>query len=119
MLNLFFEGRLGCFQPVTYLTRRDLYVIRPMIYIPEKDIRYFVSHAKIPVVKSTCPADGNTQRAEMHQLISQLERTYPGLRYRIYGAIQRGELDGFHTPISKRMKGSAAYEDRAEQDESL
>ncbi len=119
MLNLFFEGRLGCFQPVTYLSRRDLYVIRPMIYIPEKDIRYFVSHASLPVVKSTCPADGNTQRAQMHKLLSQLERTCPGLRYRIYGAIQRGELDGFHLPVNNRMKGSTAYREDAGADETF
>ena len=109
MLNLFFEGRLGCFQPVTYLSRRGLRVIRPMIYMPEKDIRYFASHAALPVVKSTCPADGNTERAEMHRLIGGLEQTYPGLRYRIFGAVQRGELDGFHPPRTGRMRSVSDY----------
>ncbi len=109
MLNLFFEGRLGCFQPVTYLSRRGLRVIRPMIYMPEKDIRYFASHAALPVVKSTCPADGNTERAEMHRLIGGLEKTYPGLRYRIFGAVQRGELDGFHPPRTGRMRSVSDY----------
>ena len=109
MLNLFFEGRIGCFQPVTYLSRKDLRLIRPMIYMPEKDVRYFASHAQLPVVKSTCPADGNTERAEMQKLIMSLERKYPGLRYRIFGAIQRGEIDGFHPPRSGRMAGSADY----------
>jgi tRNA(Ile)-lysidine synthase TilS/MesJ len=109
MLNLFFEGRIGCFQPVTYLSRRDITLIRPMIYMPEKDVRYFASHAALPVAKSTCPADGNTQRAEMQKLISSLERTYPGLRYRIFGAIQRGEIDGFHLPGTGRMPGEKDY----------
>ena len=62
MLNLFFEGRIGCFQPVTYLSRKDITLIRPMIYMPEKDVRYFATHSELPVVKSTCPADGNTER---------------------------------------------------------
>lgn len=109
MLNLFFEGRIGCFQPVTYLSRRDITLIRPMVYMPEKDVRYFASHADLPVVKSSCPADGNTQRAEMQKLLSGLERTYPGLRYRIFGAIQRGEIDGFHLPGKGRMPGEKDY----------
>lgn len=115
MLNLFFEGRIGCFQPVTYLSRRDITLIRPMIYMPEKDVRYFASHAALPVAKSTCPADGNTQRAEMQKLISSLERAYPGLRYRIFGAIQRGEIDGFHLPGTGRMPGEKDYAQDSEE----
>ena len=112
MLNLFFEGRIGCFSPVSYLSRTDLRLIRPMIYMPEKDVRYFASHAELPVVKSTCPADGNTERAEMQKLLSGLERTYPGLRYRIFGAIQRGEVDGF-----KPVGGMTGIKDCAPEDE--
>ncbi len=95
MLNLFFEGRLGCFRPVTYLSRKDLTLIRPLIYAPEKSIRYFVSKNDLPIIESQCKADKNTQREEMKKLLSSLERNNKGLRYRIYGAIQRGELDGF------------------------
>lgn len=95
MLNLFFEGRIGCFQPVTYLTRAKLRLIRPLLYMPEKDVRYFANKEKLPVVKSPCPADGNTERAEMKQLLTDLEHRYKGLRYRLFGAIQRGEVDGF------------------------
>lgn len=95
MLNLFFEGRIGCFQPVTYLTRTELRLIRPLLYMPEKDVRYFANKEKLPVIKSPCPADGNTERAEMKQLLTDLEHRYKGLRYRLFGAIQRGEVDGF------------------------
>lgn len=108
MLNLFFEGRLGCFQPVTYLSRMDLRVIRPMIYMPEKDVRYFAKCAELPVVKSPCPADGNTQREEMKQLLAKLDRENKGLRYRIFGAIQKGEIDGFK-PVGN-MQGIKNYE---------
>ena len=73
MLNLFFEGRIGCFQPVTYLTRTELRLIRPLLYMPEKDVRYFANKEKLPVIKSPCPADGNTERAEMKQLLTDLE----------------------------------------------
>lgn len=95
MLNLFFEGRIGCFRPVTYLSRMDVTVIRPMIYMPEKDVRAYASAASLPVTKSLCPADGNTQREEMKELLQALDKTNKGLKYRIFGAIQRGEIDGW------------------------
>ena len=109
MLNLFFEGRIGCFSPVTYLSRVGLKLIRPMLYMPEKDVRYFAAKAELPVVQSPCPADGNTQREEIHQLIAELDRKHKGLRYRIFGAIQRGEIDGFRE--MGKMQGIKSYED--------
>jgi tRNA(Ile)-lysidine synthase TilS/MesJ len=103
MLNLFYEGRLGCFQPVTYLSRIDLHVIRPLIYMPEKDVRYFANKVSLPVISSPCPADKNTERENMKQLLASIEKENKGLRYRIFGAIQRGEIDGFKT--MGRMQG--------------
>ncbi len=107
MLNLFYEGRIGCFQPVTYLSRIDLHLIRPMIYMPEKDVKYFTSKVDLPVIKSPCPADGNTKREDMNKLLSSLDRENKGLKYRIFGAIQRGEVDGFKN--FGRMQGVKEY----------
>jgi tRNA(Ile)-lysidine synthase TilS/MesJ len=95
MLNLFYEGRLGCFSPVTYLDRTDITVIRPLIYAPEKDIRYFAADAALPVVESRCPADGETERESMKKLLADLERNNKGLRHRIFGAMQKSGLDGY------------------------
>ncbi len=107
MLNLFYEGRIGCFQPVTYLTQTGITLIRPMLYMPEKDVRYFAGKNTLPVVKSSCPADGNTEREEMKQLLRSLEKENKGLRYKIFGAIQRGEVDGFK--YISRMQGIKEY----------
>ncbi len=107
MLNLFFEGRLGCFSPVTYLSRVGIKLIRPMIYMPEKDVKEFTVKNSLPVITSPCPADKNTQREEMKQLLRTLERENKGLRYRIFGAIARGELDGFSD--KGRMEGIKKY----------
>lgn len=97
MLNLFHEGRLGCFSPVTYLSRRDLTLIRPLLYAQEKDVRYYVKRADppLPVMKSPCPEDGETERETMKVMLRDLERKYPGLRHRIFGALCKGEIDGF------------------------
>lgn len=96
MMNLFNEGRLGCFSPVTYLDRRDITVIRPLIYTPEKDIRYFSGKAELPIIESPCPADRDSERARMKEILREFSKDYKGLKYRIFGAMQRAELDGFH-----------------------
>ncbi len=113
MLNLFYEGRLGCFSPVTYLSRMDIKLIRPMIYMPEKDVREFARKNELPVIPSPCPADKNTRREEMKQLLHALERQNKGLRYRIFGAITRGELDGFRE--FGRMDGIKQYSDEDDE----
>ena len=110
MLNLFYEGRLGCFQPVTYLSRIDLRLIRPLIYMPEKDVRYFASKTELPVIKSPCPADKNTERERMKELLHNLERENKGLRYRIFGAMQRANIDGFRE-IGRMIGGMGNYEE--------
>lgn len=96
VLNLFFEGRIGCFSPVSYLSRSDLYLIRPLLYAQEKDIAYFMRHASLPIVESACPENRNTERENIKKLLLKLEKDYPGLRHRLFGALCRGEIDGFH-----------------------
>ncbi len=95
MLNLFYEGRIGCFSPVSYLSRKDLTLIRPMIYMPEKTIREFSKKVDLPIIESPCPADKNSERANMKALLSTLERDSRGLKTRIFGAIARASVDGF------------------------
>jgi tRNA(Ile)-lysidine synthase TilS/MesJ len=94
-MNLFSCGRLGCFQPVTYLSRKDITMIRPLLYAEEKDTVRVCDKLELPVIKSNCPADGNTNREEMKQLIATLNRTYSGLAVKTIGAIERRNLDGW------------------------
>ena len=96
MLNLFFEGRFGSFSPITYLSKKDLVMIRPLIYTHEKEIKSFARKASLPVVESPCPADGNTERANMKEYLGDFDRRHRGLYERLVGALERGEVDGWH-----------------------
>ena len=95
MMNLLNEARIGCFSPVTYLSRKDLTMIRPMVFARESDCARVVRRGGLPVVKSRCPADGVTERAHMKQLLTALEKDYGDVRQKILGAMQRGSLNGF------------------------
>ena len=95
MMNLFFEGRLGCFSPKSYLSNRQITLIRPLLYATEKDVQYFSNKRQLPVIKSLCPEDHATERENMKKLLAELERGNKGLRHRIFGAMCKGEIDGF------------------------
>ena len=95
MMNLFFEGRIGCFSPKSYLSNRKITLIRPLLYATEKDVEYFTRRRRIPVVKSLCPEDHATEREHMKQLLATLERENKGLKHRIFHAMCRSEIDGF------------------------
>lgn len=95
MMNLFFEGRIGCFSPKSYLSNRRITLIRPLIYAQEKDVRYFARRQALPVTESLCPEDHATEREKMKQLLHTLERENEGLRHRIFHAMCKSEVDGF------------------------
>ena len=89
LMSLIYEGRLSCFQPVTYLDRTGVTQIRPLLYLTESMVRRFAQEEKLPIVENRCPADKNTKREETKQLIAQLRQTYPDIKERIFGAMQR------------------------------
>ena len=95
LMNLLFEGRIGCFQPVTYLNRTGVTQIRPLLYCREDEIRRTVERLRLPVVHNPCPADGSSRRQEIKELIGQLEKTYPDLKQKLFGSIQRYPLYGW------------------------
>ena len=94
-LSLIYEGRLSCFQPVTYLSRKDLTMIRPMVMAEESMISAAVRHEGLPVVKSKCPADGNTNREKTKEWIRMMDKESKGFKKRLYGALERGHISGF------------------------
>ena len=92
VMSLLFEGRISCFQPVTNLDRTGIVQIRPLLYIHEKTVDNFAQRENLPVLTNRCPVDKTTKREEVKQLIFQLSQTYPDLKERIFGAMQRYPL---------------------------
>ncbi|HHU74019.1 MAG TPA: tRNA 2-thiocytidine biosynthesis protein TtcA [Clostridiales bacterium] len=96
IMSLIYEGRFHCFAPVTYLDRSDITLIRPLIYVEEEEIKKFQNRYSLPVVKNPCPVDGYTKREYAKQLIKQLQSESPGLRERLFHAIQTGNIKGWN-----------------------
>jgi tRNA(Ile)-lysidine synthase TilS/MesJ len=87
LMSLLYEGRLRTFTPVTYLERTGVTLIRPLILLPEKEIKAAVRRHDIPVAKNPCPASGQTKREETKRLLAQISANNPYARERMLTAI--------------------------------
>lgn len=92
LLNLFYAGRIDTFLPVTELTKTGITVIRPFLYVQEKELVYFANKNPMPVCPSGCPADKHTSREDVKGLIKALARENPDIKAKIFGAILRSGL---------------------------
>lgn len=95
LMNLFQNGTVGCFSPVTYMSRKDITVIRPLVLLREREITAAARRLALPVVKSRCPVDGHTNRQRTKELLFTLSRTYQDLPERITGAMTRAHINGW------------------------
>ncbi len=89
-LSLFYEGRLNCFSPVTYLSRTDINVIRPFIYTSEGDIKGYARRTNLPIVHNPCPMDGASKRNDIKTFVNEKEALDHSFKTRMMHAIQTG-----------------------------
>ena len=93
LMSLLFEGRIGCFEPVTYLDRTGVTQIRPMLYLTEGMVRTFAAEHDLPVVHNPCPADKHTKRQEIKELIRTLKQRNPDVEAHIFRSVENVNLD--------------------------
>lgn len=94
-MNLWREGRIGCFSPKMYLSRKDITCIRPMVLATEAEVIRAVNSLKLPIVKSSCPADGVTERQQMKEYVRSMVHKDPAFRQKMLGALQKSGVDGW------------------------
>ena len=97
LMSLIYEGRIHTFSPVTYLEKSEITLIRPLIYVEEVNVIGFVNKYNLPVVKSPCPADGNTKREYVTNLLQTMNYENPGVKNRMFTAILEGDISGLHS----------------------
>ncbi len=88
LLKLFFEGNIDSFKPVSWLSNMEITVIRPLIYVKENEVIRYANYATLPIITSTCPADGYTKRQDMKEILAAIEKLSPGCKDRALSALQ-------------------------------
>ena len=86
-LSLIYESRLNTFGPVTHLSRKDVTVIRPLVFLPEKYALSTARRLELPICKPNCPIAGDTKREEMKEVIQYFTRFVPNPEERFMNAI--------------------------------
>lgn len=109
-LSMIYEGRFYSFSPVTELTGTNLTVIRPMIYVPEVNVKGFQNKYRLPVVKSACPADGSTRREYAKELVRSINRENPGAKKQMFHAIVNGRIEGWPSPKQRKGRTDERHE---------
>lgn len=103
VMNLFHEGRVGCFSPLTYLSKKEIFVIRPMVFAPENAVKRAAKHENLQIVKSKCPADGHTSRERAKDFLAERERDDKGFTDRIFGAMRRSGVSGWGETTERKV----------------
>ncbi len=93
LMSLFYEGRFHTFHPCTPMSRTGITVIRPLVYLPESHVKHMAKVLDLPVISSPCPANGQTQRAEMKELLRSLRQRFPDANERFLHALQQDHYD--------------------------
>ena len=91
IMTMFYEGRVNCFSPKSYMEKYNLSIIRPMVYIDEYMIRKHVKDNGYPIIKNPCIADGHTKRQEVKELIKNLQGTFPNLKEKLFSSLNNSE----------------------------
>ncbi len=95
LMSMFYEGRLNTFSPITYLSKKNIYVIRPLAYSYEKDVRYYININKLITINNPCTVDGKTTRSDIRQLIRNMSLENPHYRANLFGVIKRNHISGW------------------------
>ncbi|HOG01790.1 MAG TPA: tRNA 2-thiocytidine biosynthesis TtcA family protein [Clostridia bacterium] len=106
-MSLLYESRLNTFGPVTYLGRKEVTVIRPLVFLPEKIALSVAKRLELPIRKPNCPVAGHTKREEMKDVIRYFTTLVPDADERIMNAIadthKYGMWDRLRLPPRDRM----------------
>lgn len=94
-MNFLFHGKMASFEPISYLTKTEISLIRPLLYLQEREIIRLVKREELPVIFNPCPVDKKTKREEIKKLVSSLSETYPDIREKFIMGMEQGTIEDF------------------------
>jgi tRNA 2-thiocytidine biosynthesis protein TtcA len=88
-LNMFFGGKLKGMPPKLVSDDGRHIVIRPLAYVPEKDLVRWAAHRQFPIIPCTlCGSQENLQRKQVAAMLQEWDRKFPGRVQNMLTALQ-------------------------------
>ncbi|HLU00925.1 MAG TPA: tRNA 2-thiocytidine(32) synthetase TtcA [Burkholderiaceae bacterium] len=89
-LNLFYGGRMKAMPPKLQSDDGKHIVIRPLAYVPEKDLIAYAELKKFPIIPcNLCGSQENLKRKEVTRMIADWDKRFPGRSWNVFGALSR------------------------------
>lgn len=89
LLNLFYQGKLTTMYPRVSFFGGKLTVIRPLAYVPEKEIVRYAKIAGFPPPPAACPTGNQSKRALMREVLRTVEKDAPKAKVHLWRAVER------------------------------
>ncbi len=88
LLNVLFSGSSREMPPCYFSKQHRIKVIRPLVYVSEKDIIEFTDKEKIPITHFSCGISKETvlQRHRLKAILNDLEKDFPEVKNSVLGA---------------------------------
>ena len=93
LMNLIFQGSFSTIPPLLQMEKMPIEMIRPLCLIEEKDVERYAELSDYQKQEKLCPLEKVSSRAEVKELLKQLEKFNPNVRDSIYGAMENIKLD--------------------------
>ena len=98
-LNLFFGGRLKAMAPKLRSEDGRHIVIRPLAYVPERDIARYAAARGFPIIPcNLCGSQQNLQQVQVKRMLAEWEREHPGRIESLFSALRNVEPETLADP---------------------
>lgn len=94
-MNLFMCGQINCFKPITYFSRQQIYLIRPLIFVLEEQIKKVLKRLNYIPIKNLCPKDRDSYRQTIKNFLNNQEKNDKGFKKRIFNAMRKNGKNGW------------------------
>ncbi|MDQ2711959.1 MAG: PP-loop domain-containing protein [Acidobacteriota bacterium] len=89
--NAMFTGRISALPAITWSSKRDFRLIRPLVYVTEELTRAFAAGLGVPVIPCGCSQKTGTVRRTLRDMFSEIEKDHPFLKETLLSAM--GKID--------------------------
>lgn len=93
LMNMFFQGEISAMSPKQALFGGKITIIRPLAYVEEKMIIKFAKTLDFPHHRCSCPNSVKSQRANIGEMIKELEKVCPEVKTNIFKSLKRIKQD--------------------------
>jgi tRNA 2-thiocytidine biosynthesis protein TtcA len=89
LINMVFGREISTSPPVLKIKRGKFHILRPLVFAEETAIKELSHQLKLPAFSQQCPSDGHSKRQYMKELVSRLNKDFPGARENLFWSMKK------------------------------